>query len=252
MSNPSSDPISDYLDELARGLDLPRQARDGVLEELRAHLEEQAAALQAGIADPEAAQTAAVRAFGNARVVARDLSRAYAMRWGPWRFARAVGLGIVATWVIWTLGTFPVLASYAAANAWRASPPPYVSGWDAVQSVLIQSTPLTSSASFAYYSAGWLWLVPLGLIWLALPFTWALRTRRWWLPGLSYGLGGWIAVPWFVRYIIPPASLIGDWPVLDASRLVLVMLPCALLASFVAYVWQERRRPAHVTGLLAV
>lgn len=246
-----NDPIGRYLDELAHGLDLPDQARDEVLEELRAHLEEQAAALQGGIADPEAARDAAVRGFGSARVVARDLSRAYAVRWGLLRFARAVGVGIAATWAIWTLGTFPVLANYFAANAWRENPAPYMSAWDAIHSVLIQSTPLTAGASDAYYSAGWLWLVPLALIWLALPFSWALRTRRWWLPGLAYGLGGWIAVPWFVMYIIPSPDQIGDWPVLDASRLVLAMLPFALLASFVAYVWQERRRPAQVTGLLA-
>ena len=53
------EPINDYIAQLARKLHLPGEERDAVLDEVRGHLEERAAALTAtGIPDAEAQETA--------------------------------------------------------------------------------------------------------------------------------------------------------------------------------------------------
>jgi hypothetical protein len=93
---------------------------------------------------------------------------------------------------------------------------------------LTLSTPLGGEAFLAYLTLGWAWLVPLLALYLMPPFTWGRRAARWWAPGLAYGVGTWLAAPWFVAYWF---RFDRNWGLEAEARLILLAVPLALLAS---------------------
>ncbi len=228
-------PIDRYIQALGEQLDMTSTDRQMTLEEVRAHLEEKAATLRATGQPRLEAEQGAVGAFGDSHFVARRLSAAHPTHWSKRRWLSGIGLGMVLTWAIWTLGTFPVLANdvYTHALAFPLDSRPTTS------SVLMQSTPLSAGGWFAFNLAGWLWLVPLLIAFFTLPFLWGRRTHTWWAPGLAYGLGAWFAVPWFVMIFFVPSL---EFMFRNEGMLVLLAVPLAIAASGLGHLARSRRQ----------
>ena len=75
------------------------------------------------------------------------------------------------------------------------------------------------------------------LLYLVLPYAWGLRAKRWWVPGLAYGLGAVLLNPltygvFFQLATSEMASL------LTMSMLALTSLPLAVLASGLGFTWR--------------
>jgi len=107
-------------------------------------------------------------------------------------------------------------------------------------SILMQSTPVASGAFYAYLTLGWVWVTPLLLVYALTPFLWGRRARQWWAPGLAYGLGSWLAIPWGVPYFFWGT---GDWAFQAEAGIVLLALPLALAASRAGWLWRRHGEP---------
>ncbi len=237
-------PIEVYLQALGRRLHILAAERAVVLEEMRAHLEERAAHLHAAGMERVTAERAAVTAFGDVRVLARRLNNTHAQVWGAGRFARGLVLGALATWAIWTLGVYPLLAQQTIAILSDSTTP--ISPTLPI-SVLIQSTPVADGGFWVFQQAGWPWLLPLLVVFCATPFVWGMRARRWWAPGLAYGLGAWLAVSWFIVILV--VTLVQptlDVPFQAEAQLALLAVPLALLAAGLGHALRWRGRAARV------
>ncbi len=236
-------PIERYLAELASRLDMSAEERAAALLEVRDHLEELAASHQADGADLLDAQRQAVREFGNVRRLGRRLSAGRLKQWGGSRWARGIVIGALLSWAIWTIGVFPVMVYYYTIHAMM--PPPDL------MSAFLQSTPVASGAFYAYLTLGWKWVLPLLLLYALVPFFWGGRARQWWAPGLAYGLGTWLSMPWGLLYWFLWNS--GDWAFQAESAIVLLALPLALVASLAGRAWRRERelRSALATAVTA-
>jgi hypothetical protein len=235
-------PIGEYIAQLTRQLHLPAAERDEVLAEVRGHLEERAAALRAadtGLSE-EQAERQAVHAFGSVSDISRQLRAAHPRAWGPSRWAAGLVAGAVVTWVLWLAGTAPALAYYFTLYPVYLVDPHgqrHLLSMSPIQT-LIQSSPLASGAFYAYLAFGWLWLLPLLALYLVVPFVWGRRARRWWMPGLAYGLGTWLSAPWFALEVVRTS----DWAFSAEGRILALALPLALVASYAG--WRRQPRSA--------
>ncbi|MBF6591430.1 MAG: hypothetical protein IVW57_13010 [Ktedonobacterales bacterium] len=225
--------INDYLARLARQLVVERAERAEILEEVRAHLEEHAASLTAHGRARALAEREAVAAFGRPGPLSRQLVVTHARSWTVRRFVAGMLQGGASAWAIWILGTVLVSEAYTRLVTSPGGTPAPLPFPDA----LTQSTPLSQGAFYAFYSSGWLWLLPLVALFLVPPFLWGRRAWHWWAPGLAYGLGAWLAIPWF---ILPVLDATPDWGWQAQAHMVLAALPLALLASGAGYLWQRR------------
>lgn len=242
--------IDRYMAQLARRLDLPAAERDATLLEVRGHLEELAAArLAAGVSEAEA-QRQALAAFGDVRRVGRELSGGRLISWGARRWVGGIVTGALGAWAIWIAGTLPAMLAYypvyPVTPAPSFPPDPFASALHA----LILSSPLTAQAFYTYQLLGWAWLAPLLLLYAALPFLWGRRARQWWAPGLAYGLGTWLAVPWALLY--PFFWNHGDWGFTAEAWVIFLALPLALLASVAGASWRQWRESRQATASQAV
>jgi hypothetical protein len=237
--------IDRYMAQLARQLDLPVAERDATLLEIRSHLEELATARMADGASAGEAQRQALAAFGDVRRVGQTLSTGRLIQWGRRRWVSGVVTGALLTWVIWTAGTFLVQEYYFTVNPVIILGTPIPQFADPLHT-LLQSTPLTGGAFYAYLTAGWAWLLPLLLLYALAPFLWGHRARQWWAPGLAYGLGTWLAVPWALLY--PFLWNTGDWGFTAEAWMIFLALPLALLASLAGVGWQQWRESRLVVG----
>jgi hypothetical protein len=229
-------PIAAYLTQLGRNLPVEAAERADILEEVGAHLEEQAAIFVAKGVGAEEAERRAIEAFGPAARVGRGLAAAHPTIWGPSRWVRGVGIGLVLTWVLWIGGTWPAAARDIAMHQMGSVLAPSETAFHA----LTLSTPLGGEAFLAYLTLGWAWLVPLLALYIMTPFTWGRRAARWWAPGLAYGLGTWLAAPWFVAYWFRFDS---NWAIEAEARLILLAVPLALLASGAGALLRRRTQP---------
>ena len=229
-------PIEEYISELARRLHLPVAERDAALVEARGHLEERAAAVRESGLPEEQAERQAVRAFGNVRAISRQMVAAHPGAWGPLRWTVGLVTGAAVTWVLWVAGTVPAIEYYFALHpVFLVDPQGRLHSLHmSPMRTLVVSSPLSSGAFQAYLTLGWLWLLPLLALYLVVPFRWGYRARRWWAPGLAYGLGAWLSAPWFA---IALAS--SDWAFSAEGRIMSLALPLALLASFVGWRWRQ-------------
>ncbi len=242
------DPIERYLAELAGSLTMRPEERDATLEEIRAHLREQADAARAEGATEDEAQRLTVERFGDAKSIGQRLSRMSGTRWGWRRSLGGVAVGAALTWAIWIAWTLPAYIIYFQihqVNTVYSAGATHPNLIDVALHNFIQSSPLTTFPFFAYLQFGWAWLLPPLLLFAVAPFLWGARAERWWAPGLAYGLGAWLAVPWFVFFFF---RFDGNWDTEAVARVVLLALPLALLASGVGYLW---RRPARQRPTLA-
>jgi hypothetical protein len=220
-----SDVIDAYLAELARRLSASPQARDALLEEVRGHLEETAARLEAQGAIAATAAEQAITAFGAPGAVAARFNAVHAVRWDLHRMLMGGLIGALSLYVVWTLVTYPLLVQLATQDM------PTHDGSTAL-ALLFRATPLAFGL-FGVVSRDALWLVPLLLLLFgALLFAWGRRARHSWRPGCAYGLGAVVGMPW----LLPAIPL--QWGRGSLAALLLavgalwLLLPYTMLASW--------------------
>jgi hypothetical protein len=245
MSGPSS-PIDTYLAQLEQRLDTDEQSREQILAELRSHLEEAAAREEARGADRADAEARAVAAFGGAGEIASGLNAVHPARWDALRFARGVAWGVVASWFLWTLITYPLVVYLTLQQGHLVGNPPGVAADPALE-LLFYATPMAFGAFWVLATDPLLWLVPFLLLYAAIPFAWGLRSRRGWRPGLAYGLGVVVGFPWMLPAVVTHWSLGGpSWgtQVLVTVLAIWLLVPFAMLASWLGSHVRLARRPA--------
>jgi hypothetical protein len=233
--------IDRYIGQLATRLEVSDEERGVALQEVRAHLEELAASFMVGGVDEAVAQRRAVASFGDVRRLGRRLSAARLITWSKARWARGIALGALISWLLWTAGTFPVMIYYQTLYPMYTGQPGGALTPIPIDplNTLIQSMPMAGGAFIAYLTVGWVWVIPLALLFMVLPFIWGRRARHWWAPGLSYGLGVWLSMPWaFFLWAMPGAN---DWGFQAEAGMIIAALPLALLAALAGCAWQERR-----------
>jgi hypothetical protein len=222
-------PIERYIVNLSRYLPVADVECAAIVEEVRTHIEEKAMGYVESGMDRVAAEQEALKAFGKPQVLAKQLSSIHPTHWGIRRFLKAALIGWLISWCLWTATAFPLLVD----NAIKQFQP----GNDILSSplrLLFLSTPISEvGVSFLLHP----WLLPILLLYLAMPFLWGTSTHRWWVPGLAYGLGTVTTQPGsyvFLRNIADPSSA---FPTL--SILLLATLPLAVLAAGLGYAWHQ-------------
>jgi hypothetical protein len=162
------------------------------------------------------AEEQAVATFGDLVEVAMRFNAVHPLQWDVRRFAVRVVWGIVATWALWTLLTYPALVQLATQGRTLSSIDTS-SGW----SLFVSATPLAFGL-FSVLAVYWYWFLPLYVLLYGLtPFLWARRAHNGWQPGLAFGLGVILGFPWLLPAVIsrwepwnPLASLlpaVGVW-----------------------------------------
>lgn len=226
--------IARYLGVVARRLRVSPATRAAIVEELREHLEERADTLEAAGAARGEAERLAVAAFGRPEKLCRQLTLAHA---SPWKLSHLVGvaaLGAATAWGLWLLGTFPIIYQMLTGPN-RAIPA--LPMREVLREAFVTSTPLSQGAFYAFLSVGWPWLLALLALYLVPPILWGARVRRWWAPGLAYGLGTWLSMPWIA---LPVAWQNPQDGFQAEARLIAAAVPLALLASALGWVWSSR------------
>ncbi len=175
----TADPISEYLQELARGLSrVPQPQRDEWLREIRAHLEESAAHAEG---DARERALEAVARFGTASEVAAGLQAEAMLEQG-------------------TRGFRPLLLARGLAAAYGTGWTLFALAFSLGYLVLIPIAMLTV-AKLINPEAG-LWLHPSGGWALSFHgFEGSREVLGWWLPviGAAVSIGGWLALNRILR-----------------------------------------------------
>jgi hypothetical protein len=226
-------PIEEYLATLERLLGMRATTRAQILAEVRAHLEEAAARDEVTGADYDEAQTRAIDSFGAARTVAERFNAVHPAEWDALRFARGVGWGVVASWFLWTLVTYPVLVWLTLQQGHIPGNPPGVFS-DPTLELLFYATPLAFGA-FWMLATSPLWLVPFLLLYAAVPFAWGRHVRPGWRPGLAYGLGVVVGFPWMLPAVVTHWMQMGaDVGIAELliTLAIWLLVPYAMIASW--------------------
>lgn len=225
-------PIERYLSDLRHHLTGSGSERAALLEEVRGHLEEKAAGYSAQGMDGRVAEQEAVKTFGSARHLARQLAAVQPAHWGVKRFLYAMLLGAIVAWGLWTATAFPLVTNISMIDLSErvvSSPP-------SLLHLLILSTPL-STVSFGelwFHS----WVLPVVLLYFVPAFLWGKSARRWWLPGLVYGLGAVIThpLPYFGLFFTYYAE---TFEYHTAAVMVLLVLPLTIAVAGLGALWQR-------------
>jgi hypothetical protein len=225
-------PIERYLSDLRRHLTGSESERAALLEEVRGHLEEKAASYSAQGMDGQAAEQEAVKTFGSARHLVRQLAAVQPAHWGVKRFLLAMLLGAIVAWGLWTAIAFPLVTNISMIDLSQrvvSSPP-------SLLHLLILSTPL-STVSFGelWFHSG---VLPVVLLYFIPAFLWGKSARRWWLPGLAYGLGAVITHP--LPYFGLAFTFYAErFEYHTAAVMVLMLLPLTVAAAGLGALWQR-------------
>jgi HAAS domain-containing protein len=222
-----SDAIETYLADIARRLAAQPETRDALIEETRSHLEEAAAQRMAQGASAETAKEQAVAAFGTPSVVAARLNTVHGVDWDRRRMLWGALVGALSVWIVWTLLTFPLLVQLAAQSA--------LLGDDTSPAALLFSATPLAFGLFKVMEHDGLWVIaPLLLLIGATPFVWGRRARQPWRPGLAYGVGVIVGMPW----LLPAIPYQMQWSAGSPAALLLIigavwaLAPYAALASW--------------------
>lgn len=232
------DVIDGYLARLAAEMTADAAARDAILEEVRGHLEEAAARLGAGGSDKATAEAQAIAAFGSVHQVAMRLNAVHPTDWSGRRLVLGLLWGVAVLWVLWTLLTYPLLVYFAIHQ-------PQTSEFGALDpaAMLFDATPLAFGLFRVLTYGSPLVLLPFLLLYGSVPFVWGRRARQGWKPGLAFGLGVVVGLPW----LLP--GMVYHWDSANAAGSLLLVLvvggiwllvPFAMLASWLG------QRTAHV------
>jgi hypothetical protein len=224
------DGIDDYLARLAAEMTVDAAARDAILEEVRGHLEEAAARLGAGGSDTAAAEAQAIAAFGSPHRVGMRLNAVHPTDWSGRRLVLGVLWGVAVVWVLWTLLTYPLLV-YFAINQ------PQTSEFGALDpaTMLFDATPLAFGLFRVLTYGSPLILLPFLLLYGSVPFVWGRRARQGWKPGLAFGLGVVVGLPWLLPGVVyhwDSANAAGSLLSLLMVGGIWLLVPFAMLASW--------------------
>jgi hypothetical protein len=233
-------PIEEYLATLERWLGMNATTRAQILAEVRAHLEEAAARDEATGAAHAAAQTRAIDSFGAAKAVAERFNAVHPAEWDMLRFVKGVAWGVVASWFLWTLVTYPLLVWLTLQQGHIPGNPPGVFT-DPTLELLFYATPLAFGAFWVLATSPLLWLVPFLLLYAAVPFAWGRHSRPGWRPGLAYGLGVVVGFPWMLPAVAAHWMQMGadaGGGALLITLAIWLLVPFAMLASWLG----SRRR----------
>ncbi len=226
-------PIERYVSELAQRLPLDADETAAIIEEVRAHLEEAVAHALEGGTDRLMAEEQAVAAFGSPRALARRLASVHPVRWSARRLVGAGFLGGLVVWALWTATAYPLVVN----NALRQLA--YNSTWPDKTSLPLHLLVVSMPPSMVGIEelSGQYQFLPVLLLYVLLPYAWGLRARRWWLPGLAYGLGAVLLNP--LTYGVFFKLFTPEMPsLLSVSILALLGLPLAMLASGLGHAWR--------------
>lgn len=148
------------------------------------------------------------------------------------RFLSTMLLGAIVAWGLWTATAFPLVTNISMIDLSErvvSSPP-------SLLHLLILSTPL-STVSFGelwFHS----WVLPVVLLYFVPAFLWGKSARRWWLPGLAYGLGAVITnpLPYFGLAFTYYAE---TFEYHTAAVMVLLVLPLSIAVAGLGALWQR-------------
>lgn len=230
-------PIAAYLAALEYRLTVEPVERSTIIEEIRGHLEEAAAAEVARGATEGEAESQAVVSFGDISSTARSINSALPVYWDWRRMAWGVVLGALAIWVVWTLATFPFLVQMVIEHRL-----PTVS--DAPGDLLFIASPLSFGLFYALRDGPWAALLILALFG-AIAFVLGTRASRGWRAGLAFGLGVVVGMPFLPLapvFQAPHASPLG---LLAVIVIIWLLVPYAMLAAGIG-ARIARARDAHV------
>lgn len=225
-------PIECYVSDLSHHLTGSESERGALLEEVRGHLEEKAAGYSAQGMDRQAAEQEAVKTFGLARHLARQLAAIQPAHWGVKRFLFTMVLGAIVAWGLWIATAFPLVANISMIDLSErvvSSPP-------SLLHLLILSTPL----SLVSFDELWFhsWVLPAVLLYFVPAFLWGKAARRWWLPGLAYGLGAVITHP-LSYYGLLFSYYSETFEYHTAAVMVLLLLPLTIAVAGLGALWQR-------------
>jgi hypothetical protein len=232
------DVIDDYLARLAAEMTVDAAARNAILEEVRGHLEEAAARLGAGGSDTATAEAQAIAAFGSVHQVAMRLNAVHPIDWSGRRLVLGPLWGVAVVWVLWTLLTYPLLVYFAIHQ-----PQPSEFGALDPAAMLFDATPLAFGLFRVLTYGSPLVLLPFLLLYGSVPFVWGRRVRQGWKPGLAFGLGVVVGLPWLLPGMVyhwDSANAAGSLLSLLMVGGVWLLVPFAMLASWLG------QRTAHV------
>lgn len=226
--------IDDFLTQLREDLSVSAETRESIEAEVRAHLEEAAAGAEAsGLARADA-ETQAIAAFGTPQTVAANLNHVHPIEWDRQRLVKGIAWGALASWLIWTLVTYPLLVWLTFQQGHIPGHPPLVSPLPAVD-MLFYAAPFAYGAFWVIATNPILWFAPFLLLFGALPFIWGWQARQGWKPGLAYGLGVVVGFPWLLPGVIMRVSSRGASGVALGLLVVLaiwMLVPFAMFASW--------------------
>lgn len=213
------------LAALATRLTIEPAARATILEEIRGHLDEAAAAAVARGVPADTAEAQAVAAFGSVARTARSFNATLPVYWDWRRMALGLVLGVVAIWLLWTLITFPFLIQLATAHR--------LSTVDSnLGALLFSAAPLSFGLFYVFGGYGpWAALL-IVLLFGAMAFVLGSRASHGWRAGLAFGLGVFVGLPF-----LPLSFLIHDREVLPALMLpfivpIWLLVPYAVLVAW--------------------
>lgn len=225
-------PVERYLSDLRRHLTGSESERAALLEEVRGHLEEKAAGYSAQGMDGQAAEQEAVKTFGSARHLARQLAAVQPAQWGVKRFLLTMLLGAIVAWGLWTATAFALIVNgliIPLSEKEISSPPPLL------HLLLLSIPPSTVSFSELWFHS---WVLPVVLLYFVPAFLWGKSARRWWLPGLAYGLGAVITnpLPYFGLFFTYYAE---TFEYHTAAVMVFLVLPLTVAVAGLGALWQR-------------
>ncbi len=158
--------------------------------------------------------------------------------WSGRRLVLGVLWGVAAVWVLWTLLTYPLLVYFAIHQ-------PHTSEFGAPDpaAMLFDATPLAFGLFRVLIYGSPLVLLPFLLLYGSVPFVWGRRARQGWKPGLAFGLGVVVGLPWLLPGMVyhwDSANAAGSFVTLLMVGGVWLLVPFAILASWLG------QRTAHV------
>ncbi len=235
---PPSATIDAYLAALAARLTVEPGERATILEEIRGHLEEAAAAEVARGSTAAEAEAGAVAAFGSAATTARSINSTLPVYWDMRRMLLGIVQGALAIWVIWTLATFPFVVPMVAGHQLDISTSP--------ASLLFTASPLGFGLFYVLRNGPWaalLILAPFG----AIAFVLGSRASRGWRAGLAFGLGVVVGLPFLLPAVVYTNSFIRPLSMLLVIVPIWLLAPYAVLAAWLG-ARTTRMRDAHALG----
>lgn len=231
MTRPSRDmtstsPIDAYLAALSTRLTVDPEKRATILEELRNHLKEAAAAEEAQGATPAEAEAQAVAAFGSVAETARSFNATLPVYWDWRRMAQGVVFGALTIWIVWTLVTLPLLVQALAEHHFDTGASSMSPG-----DLLFFASPLSFGIFYALADGPWAGVLIL-VLFGAVAFVLGSRASSGWRAGLSFGLGVFVGLPFLFPAVVYNTRFVPPLLALPFIVPIWLLAPYAIFAAW--------------------